>query len=235
MFQNITENVEEQEGTNINKVNLILRELLKIQNVIICILTICMSMLSIEDEIAPFGLAMVAATLSSGVPVFGVVIGAAIGTLAGNGLKAFLNFVLSSIIYFALVLVFKPKVAIQERNELLKTGKRLFLATFLVSFFQNIKGIVLTYDIFMALVAAALTYVFYKIFVNGLAIIKNWKIKKAFTLEEIIGSTIIIAIASMAFNGVTIFNLHLSNIIIIFLVMLLRMEEWNVSWSNIRT
>lgn len=220
MFQNITESVEEQENNNINKVNLIFKELLKVQNIIICVLTLLMSMLSIEDEIAPFGLAMVAATLSSGVPVFGVIISAAIGTLAGNGVSAFLNFVLSSIIYFALVLIFRPKVAVEERNELLKTGKRLFLACFIVSFFQNVKGIVLTYDVFMALVSAALTYVFYKIFVNGLAVIKDWRIKKAFTLEELIGSSIIIAIASMAFNGITVFNLHISNIVIIFLVML---------------
>lgn len=225
MFQNITESVEEQESIKVSKTDLILKELLKVQNIIVFVLTLLVSTLSIEEEIAPFGLAMVAATLSSGIPVFGVLIAATIGTLAGNGVSAFLNFVLSSIIYFALVLIFKPKVAVEERNELLKTGKRLFVACFLVSFFQNIRGIVLTYDVFMALVSAALTYVFYKIFVNGLAVIKDWKIKKAFTLEELIASSIIVAIASMVLNGVTIFNLHLSNIIIIFLVMLL-------GWKN---
>lgn len=225
MFQNITESVKEQENAKVNKVKLIMREFLKVQNLIIFVLTMLMSTLSIEDEIAPFGLAMVAATLSGGIPVFGVILAGAVGTLAGNGVPSFLNFVLSSIIYFALVLVFKPKVAVEERNELLKTGKRLFLACFLVSFFQNIKGIVLTYDIFMALVSAALTYVFYKIFVNGLALIKNWKVKKAFTLEEVISATIMLAIASMVFNRITIWNLHLSNIVIIFLVMLL-------GWKN---
>ena len=225
MFQNITENVEEQENVKKNKIHLMVREFLKVQNVILFVLTLLMSTLSIEEEIAPFGLAMVAATLSSGVPVFGVLVSAAIGTLAGNGIGAFLNFVLSSIIYFALVLIFKPKVAIEERNELLKTGKRLFIASFLVSFFQNIHGIVLTYDIFMALVAAALTYVFYKIFVNGLAVIKDWKVKQAFTLEELIGASIIVGIASMILNQVTIFGLHLSNIVIVFLVMLL-------GWKN---
>ncbi len=166
MFQNITESAEAQENTKINKMNLIMKEFLKARNLVLFVLTLVMSMLSIEEEIAPFGLAMVAATLSSGVPVFGVILAGAIGTLVGNGVAAFLNFVLSSIIYFALVLIFKPKVAVEERNELLKTGKKLFLAVFLVSFFQNIRGIVLTYDVFMALVSGALTYVFYKIFVN---------------------------------------------------------------------
>ena len=225
MFQNITESFREQENNNISKMNLIIKELLKVQNIIIFLITLCVSMLSIENEVAPFGIAMVAATLSSGLPVFGVFIAAGIGTLVGNDLGAFLNFVLSSIIYFALVLIFKPKVAVEERNELLKTGKRLVIACFIVTFFQNVKGIVLTYDIFMAIVSSAISYVFYKIFVNGLVIIKEWGKKRAFTLEEVMAVSIIFAIMSVAFNGITIFNLHLSNIVIIFLVMLL-------GWKN---
>ncbi len=179
MFQNITERAEAQENTKISKMKFIMKEFLKAQNLVLFVLTLVMSMLSIEEEIAPFGLAMVAATLSSGVPVFGVILAGAIGTLAGNGIAAFLNFVLSSIIYFALVLIFKPKVAVEERNELLKTGKKLFLAVFLVSFFQNIRGIVLTYDVFMALVSGALTYVFYKIFVNRTSCYQKLESKKS--------------------------------------------------------
>ena len=224
MFQNMTQNLEEQE-INVSKVNLVLRELLKIQNVIICILTLLMSALSIDNDIAPFGIAMVAASLGSGVPFFGVIICALVGTLAGNGIKAFLNFVLSLIIYLALVLIFKPKIAIDERNELIKTGKRLFFACFIVYFFQNIKGIVLTYDVFISLVSASLTYVFYKIFVNGLAIIKEWGNKNAFTLEEIISTAIIISIASVVLSKVHVFGLNISNIIIIFLVMLLGLKH----------
>ena len=224
MFQNMTENLEEQE-INVSKVNLVLRELLKVQNVIICILTLLMSVLSIDNDIVPFGLAMVAASLGSGIPVFGVIISALVGTLAGNGIKSFFNFVFSLIIYLALVLIYKPKIAIDERNELIKTGKRLFLACFIVYFFQNIKGIILTYDVFVSLVSASLTYVFYKIFVNGLAIIKEWGNKNAFTLEEIISTAIIISIASVVLSKVHVWGLNISNIIIIFLVMLLGLKH----------
>lgn len=224
MFQNITESTAEKEN-QVSKIHFILKELLKVQNLILFVLTFCMSTLSIEEEITPFGLAMVAATLSSGVPVFSALIAGAIGTLTGNGVSAFLNFVLSSIIYFALVLIFKPKVAVDERNEYLKTGKRLFMACFIVTFFQNVKGIVLTYDVFMAIVAGALTYVFYKIFVNGLVVIKEIRTKRAFTLEELIGGAIIVSIASIVLNGINVFSLHLSNIVIIFFIMLL-------GWKN---
>lgn len=184
MFQNITESAKEHEN-NANKIRFIVKELLKGKNIILFILTFCMSTLSIEGEIAPFGLAMLAATLSSGIPVFGILIVGAIGTLMGNGVGAFLNFILSSIIYFALVLIFKPKVAVEERNELLKTGKRVFIACFIVTFFQNVKGIVLTYDIFMAIVAATLTYVFYKIFVNRTCRYKRLGKQKSFYFRRI--------------------------------------------------
>ena len=84
MFQNITERAEAQENTKISKMKFIMKEFLKAQNLVLFVLTLVMSMLSIEEEIAPFGLAMVAATLSSGVPVFGVILAGAIGTLAGK-------------------------------------------------------------------------------------------------------------------------------------------------------
>ena len=224
MFQNITENVREnlnEQEVNINRIKVFLKELLQLHNVIIFIITLCASMLSIQGEIAPFGIAMVAATLSSGTPVFGVFVAAAIGTSIGNGLSAFLNFLLSSIIYFALVLIFKPKVAVQERNELFKTGGRLFWACFIVTFFQNVKGIVLTYDIFMSLIYSAISYVFYKIFVNGLVIIREWKVKKAFTFEEVMATAIMFALASVIFNKINLFGIHLSNVVIVFLVMFL--------------
>ena len=187
MFQNITQSAEEQEN-QVNKVKIIFKELWKVQNIVLFILTFCVSTLSIEGEIMPFGLAMVAATLSSGVPVFGVLTVAAVGTLIGNGTVAFLNFVLSSMIYFALVLIFKPKVAVEERNEIVKTGKRLWIACFIVTFFQNVKGIVLTYDVFMAIVAATLTYVFYKVFVNRTCCYKGLEKQKSVYIRRINGS-----------------------------------------------
>ena len=59
----------------------------------------------------------------------------------------------------------------------------------------------------------------------GLAVIKDGGMKKAFTLEELIGASIIIGIASMVLNSITVFGLHLSNVVIVFLVMLL-------GWKN---
>ena len=54
MFQNITERAEAQENTKISKMKFIMKEFLKAQNLVLFVLTLVMSMLSIEEEIAPF-------------------------------------------------------------------------------------------------------------------------------------------------------------------------------------
>ena len=73
MFQNITGEFEENEVTK-NNIKPILVELLKFQNIIIYILTILVSTISIKQNILSFGLAMLAATLGSGIPIVGVFI-----------------------------------------------------------------------------------------------------------------------------------------------------------------
>lgn len=226
MFQNVSQDYN-QENKIKNSINVksICKELFRYQNVIIYILTFFMSTLSIRNEISPFGLAMMAACIGGTVPVIVVFIIAGIGTFVGSGISSLANFVGTSIIYFILILIFKPKIAIDERNEFYKTGGKLFLACMIVEFIKNIKGVFLLYDLFMGTISSILIYVFYKVFVNGLIVIKEFNRKKAFTLEELIGATIIISIASLAFNKFSIFSLNISNIIIIFMIMLL-------GWKN---
>lgn len=225
MFQNISEEVEDGKiRTSINLKH-ILKTLFKFQNIIVYILTFLMSTLTIKQEIMPFGIAMVGACIGSTIPIFGVYISSLIGTYIGGGDSAVSNFLAITLVYIALVLVFKPKIAVEERNEVLKTGSKLFWACIIVEFFKEIKGIFLFYDFFMAIIAAAIIYVFYKIFVNGLITIKEFRIKKAFTIEELMATIIIISIASLAFNELNIFSLNISNIIIIFMIMLL-------GWKN---
>lgn len=226
MFQNITEEVQEEEKTRTNiKVIRILKELLSFQNILIYVMTFFMSTLSIKQGIIPFGLAMVAACIGSSIPIICVYIAALIGTFVGNGLSALANFIAVSVMYFVLVLIFKSKIAVDERNELIKTGGKLFWACMIVEIVKNIKGVFLMYDFLIGVISAALVYVFYKIFVNGIILIKEFRIKEAFTIEELIAGTIMIAITSLAFNTLSIWNINISNIIIIFMIMVL-------GWKN---
>ncbi len=180
-----------------------------------------MSTLSINNDVFPFGLAMIAACVGETLPIIGVFLMALIGTSIGGGFSALGNFIATSIVYFILVLFFRAKVAVDERNEVVKTGGKLFVASTIVSLVSSFTGIFLMYDVFMAIISSAITYVFYKIFVNGLTLIKSFKVKKAFTIEELIAGVLIIAVASTALNNLSIFDLNISNIIIIFMIMVL--------------
>lgn len=227
MFQNIADMGSEQESIN-NKTNDIkyrLKEIFKYQNVIIYILTLLLSTLTIKNQIMPFGLAMVAACVGETVPIIGVFLMALIGTAISMQKSAVNNFIVTSIIYFILVLFFKAKVAVEERNEVVKTGGKLFAACMIVSIIKCFTGIFLLYDVFMSIISSSIVYVFYKLFVNGLAFIKDFNIKKAFTMEELIAGILIISLASLSLKDINIFSLNLSNIIIIFMIMVL-------GWKN---
>ena len=222
MFQNIADVESEQEKvSSSSNIKLRLKEIFKYQNVIIYILTFLMSTLSIKNDIFPFGLAMVAACVGETLPIIGVFLMALIGTCIGGGVNALGNFVLTLVVYFLLVLLFRAKVAVEERNEVVKTGGKLFFSCMVVSLVKSFIGIFLMYDVFMATISSAIVYVFYKIFVNGLTFIKDFNVKKAFTIEELIAGVLIIAIASTALSNISIFSLNLSNIIIIFMIMVL--------------
>lgn len=227
MFQNIADTDNHNERIEDKNYDIMyrLKEIFKYQNVIIYILTFFMSTLSVKDQFAPFGLAMVAACVGETVPIIGVFLTALIGTFIGNGLTSLGDFLSISIIYFILVLLFRAKVAVEDRNELIKTGGKLFFASFIVSLVKSMVGVFTLYDVFMGIVTASLIYVFYKIFVNGLTFIKDLNIKRAFTIEELIAGVLIISLASIAFNNINIFSLNLSNIIIILMIMIL-------GWKN---
>ena len=223
MFQNVADmgNHSEELEKDSSNVMYRLKEIFKYQNIIIYVLTFLMSTLSVKGEFAPFGLAMMAACVGEAVPIIGVFVVAIIGTFLGNGLAALGDFIFISIVYFILVLLFKAKVAVEERNELIKTGGKLFGASLIVSIIKGMFTVLTTYDVFIGIIIGSLTYVFYKIFVNGLAFIKDLNVKQAFTIEELIAGVLIVSLASVALNSINVFSLNLSNIIIMLMIMIL--------------
>lgn len=227
MFQNISKEVNEGKNNfiNLKSLKVICGDIFKYQNIIIYILAFLVSGVSIKGEIAPFGLAILAACLGTTVPIIGVFVTSIISALVFKGWTGFEFYFLTSIFYFAFVLFLRPKVSVEERNEIIRTGGKLFWATFIVTQINNIFKIFLIYDFFMGIVVSALTYVFYKIFVNGIVVIRDFNIKKAFTLEELVAAAIIIGIASVPFNTITFFGLSISNIILISILLIL-------GWKN---
>ena len=73
MFQNIAEETVQNVNENTeadSKIIKILKELFKLNNIIIYVLTFFISMITVKDVYIPLGIAMVAACLGSTVPIF---------------------------------------------------------------------------------------------------------------------------------------------------------------------
>ncbi len=186
MFQSSSKEARDtNENINIKDIT---KEIFKIQNIIIYILTFLISMVSIRNEVLPFGLAIIAACLGTEIPIAMVFIVSGLSTIIFQGLSGFGVFFFTCLIYFLMILILKPKYSIEERNEIVKTGGKLFWSCFIVSFINNIRGSFLIYNLFMGIIISVLTYCFYKIFVNGIVVIRDFGTKKAYTLEELIRS-----------------------------------------------
>ena len=226
MFQNISNNTRIENGLKEEiKVKDVLKELFTVHNCIIYVLTFLVSMVSIKNEIIPFGLAIVAACIGSTVPIFMVYIVSFLSTWIFYGVDGLATYFCTSAIFFIILFIFKPKISLEDRNEVLKVGSRLFISCFLYNLINNLMDVFLIYDLFLGLVIAALTYTFYKIFVNGIVVIRDFGEKKVFTVEELIAAAIILAVAISVLKDVTIFSLSISNILIIFIILA-------ICWKN---
>lgn len=228
MFQS---NVGEAKDTNdratinLKTIKNICRENLKFQNILIYIITFLISMVSIRNEVLPFGLAIIAACLGTEIPIAIVFLVSSLSILIFQGANNFGVFLFTCIVYFLSVIIIKPKYALEDRNEIVKTGGKLFWACFIVNLINNIRGNFLVYDLFMGTIISALTYAFYKIFVNGIVVIRDFNIKKAFSLEELVGAAIIVGLASTAFSSINILGINITNVLIILIILVL-------GWKN---
>lgn len=228
MFQNIAEETVQNVNENTeadSKIIRILKELFKLNNIIIYVLTFFISMITVKDVYIPLGIAMVAACLGSTVPIFLVYISSLVGTAISLGSSEFANVFWLSIVYFLLITLFKPKVCIEERNEIYKTGSRLFWAYILCSIVRNWGSDIWVSDLFSAGITGGILYVFYKIFVNGIIIIKDFKIKKVFTIEETASGIAIVVLALSFFNNNVIDKLTISSIVGMFLIIILGWQK----------
>ena len=77
------------------------------------------------------------------------------------------------------------------------------------------------YDFLMGLLTSLTVLLFYKIFSNSLTVIKEFEEKKVFSIEEIIGASLILTIAFLNLEPVKIFGFSLKNILCILVVLIL--------------
>jgi stage II sporulation protein E len=228
MFQNIIdEEIREDKSydTDNEKKRIInLKNLFSVSDFVLCAISFMVSMVSFNGEFAPFGLAIFAAICSNRIPSAIVYISTCLGTLIGFGANGFLSYLLTTLIFIVMTLIFRPRFE-EDRNEKQKLGLYILLSSFIVQAGKMLFTMFLFYDLISSFVFAILTYIFYKIFVNSITVIKEYGIKKAFTVEEVIGASLLLAIAIYSINKLNVFGLSVSNVLSIMLVLFL-------GWKN---
>lgn len=233
MFQNIVNEIESDKTEEVNsnnkkngKIKLIIKNALTKQNILMYIISFMLSMVSCGDgNLAPFGIAMFSAICSNEIPIGIVYILMIVGTYIGFGAQTTLTFILTTLAFIAMVIIFKPEYQEEDRNEKRKLGKYIFISNFIVQAGQMIFNGFLVYDLLASILMSTTVYIFYKIFTNSIILIKEFGIKEAFSIEEVIGASLMISIALSAFGDFNIFGLQIKNVLNILIVLVL-------GWKN---
>ena len=237
MFQNINKNtvennyniedeIEENEKIINNDFMNLLKKSFSIQNIILYTIAFMISMVSFgtNKEIAPFGVAMIAAILSSSNPIaipFALI---GIANTISFGFNSTLMYILTTAILLMGILIKAPRYD-ENNNEKRKIGIRLFLTCLTIKLAGLVFKEIIVYDILLAIMYSVSVFIFYKIFSNAIPVINKVGKRNAFSIEEVMGASLTLAIAVSAIGDFAIFGYSVRNIICILIVMIMGWEN----------
>ena len=222
MFQNINEYImQDRKKETTNRWS----EVLKKNNIIMYILSFMLSLVSIGGEFSLLSISILGACFSSSIPLLGVVMVSLIGNTIKFGVGGGLEYFLTSLIFFISVFIIKPRYNEEERNEKIKVGKNIFIAIFIIQIIKAFLSTLTFYDILLSITYSIIAIAFYKIFANSISVIENFGEKKAFSIEEVIGTSLLLAIAVSAFSDMSILGFSIRNVLSILIVLVL-------GWKN---
>lgn len=234
MFQNIVNDFGESKNhykdvkLNNEEIGMFLKRAFSRQNVILYIISFMISMVSFGGDIslgiAPFGLAILAATAGAGVPISIVYIVTLLGSFFGLGKDITINYFFTSLVFFATLFIVRTKKQ-AESNEKMKLGKNIVISILGVNIVPMIFTTLSLSNIVFAVILSIITYIFYKIFVNAIDVIYEYGEKKVFSIEELMGASLLLAIAITALEPINILGYSLKNILCILIVLIL-------GWKN---
>ena len=230
MFQNISKDYTEEKEINIkskNNIKDIIKSIIKGQSIFLYIFSL---MLSCVDGIglnySLFAVAIFAAATSNGIPVGVMFVLTMIGTLAKFQTAGLLSYLFTVAILVVSILMFKPKKLLLEyESEKIKLGKFVFFSVVAGQAIKLFFNEFLVYDLLVSITSGMTAYIFYKIFSKSLIVINEIRNKKVFSIEEVMGATLLVSIAATCFGDTKVIGLQFSNIISILLVLIL-------GWKN---
>jgi len=202
----------------------LIKRLFSLKNIIIYVVAFMISMISIErgNFIAPFGIAIVAAAMSNGIPIIFVLIASLLGTTIRFGWGETLSQGIILITFFVTVLFIKPKL---DEYDKLKVGKQLIFAIIVQFIIMGIaKGFALE-GLYVTVCNIFLAYILYLIFANAIVAIDSLLHKLICTNEEIVSAAALFAIAFQLFSFITLGPIPLSVILDFILLAIL-------AWKN---
>lgn len=233
MFQNIAKDFEENqnlyEDVELNKkekMKEVLKKWFSKQMLILYVVSFLLSFVSfgLNQDLAPFGIAIIVAILSSCVPIGIVSVLVVIGTAIKFGGSATLNLLLTLLLVFVSILIKAPKYN-NEINEKRSLGTRLLVSCLIVQLTKVFFKELIVYDLIFGIVYSISAYVFYKIFVNSITVITSIGEKRAYSIEEVIGAGLLLSISACAMGNLSIFGYNIKNILCILIVLVL-------GWKN---
>lgn len=234
MFQNITKDSSENQefyDEEVKKVNTkdVVKRLFAKQNIILYIVTFMISMVGFDNSsllfsLTPFGLAIIAAALGNNRPIGIMYILSLIGTFIGFGFTNLLVYFITTIVFFISILIIRPRLQ-EDVNEKKKIGGHLFFSVLIVQIIPMFFRTFYVFDLLTSIMLAITTLIFYKIFVNSITVIVDFGTRRAFSIEEVIGTSLLLAIAITAFRDLNIFGFSIKNILSILIVLVL-------GWKN---
>ena len=225
MFQKMHKDIQNQTKEETKKTTNILTNVISKKYILLYIISLMISTIGMGQDISPFSIAMIGAIIANEIPVIAIIILGLIGNIIGNGASSILSYIVILLIFFASFFVVQPKYNDESRNEKIKLGKRIFAASLIVGIIKTFISGFLIYDLLVAITNSIIVLIFYKIFTNSLTVFINIKEKRAFTLEEVMGASLLLTIAVCSFGDFSILGYSIRNIISIFIVLFL-------GWKN---
>lgn len=230
MFQNIANDFSSGKSQvkdvklNTDEISSVLKKIFSIKNIVIYIISFLISMISFGGDasigLAPFGLAILAATASSGIPISIVYISTLLGTFVGFGTDVTGSYFLTSLVFFATLFIIKAKKQ-SDVNEKIKLGKNIVISIAIARVLPMIFTSVNISNLIISVMLCILTYIFYKIFSNALNVIYEYGEKSVFSVEELMGAGLTLAIAISALSPIHILGYSVKNILCILIVLIL--------------
>jgi len=232
VFQNIQrENFKNSEFNTISRRTAveIAKELFSIHNVVIYLIAFMVSMVGFSSQnlilsISPFAVSFLGAMLSNKKPIGIVYILTLIGTFISFGQNSLLTYFLTTLIFFVLVLFKRPK-EIEFINEQKRIGIHLVFSVLIVQIVPLFFTHIYVYDILTNIMLAISSFVFYKIFSNSILMLQEFGTKKAYSIEEVIGTSLLLCIGLCALKDFNIWGYSIRNILSILIVLVL-------GWKN---